>query len=34
MLVAIKKEEKNNLVYTTYEGKYSEFPPYDKELGT
>ena len=34
MLVVIKKEEKNNLIYTTYEGKYSEFPPYDKELGT
>ena len=34
MLVAIKREERNNLIYTTYEGKYSEFPPYDDELGT
>lgn len=34
MLVAIKREEGNNLIYTTYEGKYSELPPYDDELGT
>lgn len=33
-MLVINKEERNNLIYTTYEGEYFEFPPYDDELGT